>query len=140
MSDLNSINISGNICADPELRHLESGMAVCTLRLASNQKRKDANGNVHEDTCFVDVTVWGNSAEAAAKYLTKGSGVLVSGRLRYETWETDGQKRSRHTINCQAWSFPPGKRQDSDGGGQGGNEPAATGQTSGAAGEDEMPF
>jgi single-strand DNA-binding protein len=53
-----------------------------------------------EETTFVDVTLWGRTAEVAVEFLTKGSPVLIEGRLRYETWEKDGQKRSKHKVVC----------------------------------------
>ncbi|MBN2579485.1 MAG: single-stranded DNA-binding protein [Pirellulales bacterium] len=99
MASYNRVILLGNLTRDPELRYLQSGTAVTDLGLAVNDRRKNANGEWVEDTTFVDVTLWARTAEIAGEYLTKGSPVLIEGRLKYETWETqDGQKRSKLKV------------------------------------------
>ena len=84
---------------DPELRYIPSGMAVVDIGLAINDRRKGPNGDWIEETTFVDVTLWGRTAEIAGEYLTKGSPLLIEGRLKLDTWETnDGQKRSKLKV------------------------------------------
>ncbi len=79
---LNKIIITGNLTKDPELRYTPKGDAVVTLRLASNRKYKD-----RDETCFVNVVVWGKRAENCAEHLKKGSPILVDGRLQSRSWE-----------------------------------------------------
>ncbi len=89
----------GNVTRDPELRYIASGMAVTDIGLAVNDRRKNANGEWIEETTFVDVTLWGRTAEVAGEYLTKGAPVLIEGRLKLDTWEgNDGQKRSKLRV------------------------------------------
>jgi len=90
----------GNLTRDPELRYIQSGTAVTDLGLAVNDKRKGPNGDWIEETTFVDVTAWARNAEIASEYLTKGSPVLIEGRLKLDTWEKDGQKHSKLKVVC----------------------------------------
>lgn len=98
MRSYNHVVLVGNVVRDPELRSLQNGTSVATLSLAVSESRKDADGNWIEDTSYFDVTVWGRSAEVVNSYAKKGSPVLVSGRLKQDTWEQDGQRRSKVKI------------------------------------------
>ncbi len=99
MASFNRVILLGNLTRDPELRYIASGSAVTDLGLAVNDRRKNANGEWVEETTFVDVTLWGRTAEVACEYLTKGSPVLIEGRLKLDTWEgNDGQKRSKLRV------------------------------------------
>ena len=99
MASFNRVILVGNLTRDPELRYLASGTAVTDVGLAVNDRRKDANGQWIEETTFVDVTLWARTAEVASEYLTKGSPVLIEGRLKLDSWETqDGQKRSKLKV------------------------------------------
>lgn len=98
MASFNRVVLMGNITQDIELRYIQSGSAVTDLRLAVNDRRKNASGEWVEETTFVDVTLWGRTAEVAGEYLGKGSSVLIEGRLKLDTWETDGQKRSKLRV------------------------------------------
>jgi len=86
MASLNKVMLLGNLTRDPDLRGLPSGQSVCELRLAIN-RRFVSNGQEVNDTCFVDVVVWGKSAQNCKQYLAKGAQVLVEGRLQLDTWE-----------------------------------------------------
>ena len=101
VASYNRVILMGNLTRDPELRYIQSGMAVTDLGLAVNDRRKTANGEWIEETTFVDVTVWGRQAEIASEYLTKGSPVLIEGRLKLDTWEKDGQKHSKLKVVCE---------------------------------------
>lgn len=102
MASFNRVILVGNITRDIELKYLQSGMAVTEVGLAVNDKRKDAKtGQWIEETTFVDVTMWGRTAEIAGEYLSKGSSVLVEGRLKLDQWETEGQKRSKLRVVCE---------------------------------------
>ncbi len=92
---LNLVVLSGRLTQEPELRYTPSGKAVTRLRLAVPRRFKDQNGEWRDETLFIDVTAWGPLAERSADRLGKGSPVLVQGRLRSRSWESDtGQKRT----------------------------------------------
>ena len=105
MASMNRVFLLGNLTRDPEIRYLPSGQAVGDLRLAVNRKFKTANGQDKEETCFVDVVVWGRSAEACGKYISKGSPLLVEGRLQYDEWEKDGKKNSKLRVVAERTQF-----------------------------------
>ncbi|MBU1122935.1 MAG: single-stranded DNA-binding protein [Candidatus Omnitrophota bacterium] len=95
MVSFNKVFLVGNLTKDPELRYTPTGTAVITLRLAANTPFKDKEGQLQKDTCFINVVVWGQMAEACNQYLQKGSQVLVEGRLQSRSWQTaEGQNRS----------------------------------------------
>lgn len=99
----NKVIIVGNLTRDVELKYLPSGSATTTIGLASNRKYKKQDGEMAEETCFVDVKLFGRTAEIANQYLKKGSQILIDGRLSYETWnDASGQKRSKHTIIAES--------------------------------------
>ena len=105
-SNINRVIITGNLTRDPELRALPSGNNVCDLRVAVNERIKNAaTGNYEDRANFFNVTVWGKQGESAHRYLSKGSGVAIDGRLRFREWETDGQKRSTVDIVAQQVQF-----------------------------------
>jgi single-strand DNA-binding protein len=119
MASFNRVILIGNLTRDIELRYLQSGMAVADVGLAVNEKRKNANGEWIEETTFVDVTVWGRTAEVMSEYLSKGSPVFIEGRLKYDTWEgQDGQKRSKLKVTCDRMQLIGAPRGQ---GGQGGS-------------------
>ncbi len=97
MASYNRVILVGNLTRDPELRYIPSGTAVADIGLAVNDRVKKGNDWVDETT-FVDVTLWARTAEVANEYLSKGSNVLIEGRLKLETWEKDGQKRSKMKV------------------------------------------
>jgi single-strand DNA-binding protein len=98
MASFNRVILVGNLTRDPELRYIPSGMAVTDIGLAVNDRRKNAQGEWVEDTTFVDVTLWGRTAEVASEYLGKGSPVLIEGRLKLDTWEKEGKKQSKLRV------------------------------------------
>ncbi len=98
MASYNRVILVGNLTRDPELRYIPSGTAVTEVGLAVNDRRKSASGEWVEETTFVDVTLWGRQAEVASEYLSKGSSVLVEGRLKLDTWEKDGKKNSKLRV------------------------------------------
>jgi single-strand DNA-binding protein len=97
-STFNTITLLGHLSREPELRATTSGTAITIFALATNHRYKTGD-TVHEETCFLDVMVFGRQAEVVHTYLSKGSHVLVEGRVRQHTWEgTDGQKRTKHEV------------------------------------------
>lgn len=97
MASFNRVVIVGNLTRDVELRYIPSGTAVTDITLAVNERVK-RNDQWIEEANFFDVTLWGRTAEVAGEYLSKGSSVLIEGRLKQEKWEQDGQKRSKVKI------------------------------------------
>lgn len=120
MASFNKVILMGNLTRDPEVRYTQGGTAVSEIGLAVNDKRKDAKGEWIEETTFVDVTLWGRTAEIAGEYLGKGSSVLVEGRLKLDSWEKDGQKRSKLRVVAENMRMLGGK---GGGGGRGGSPP-----------------
>ncbi|RDU70837.1 single-stranded DNA-binding protein [Helicobacter aurati] len=120
----NKVVMIGNLTRDVELRYLNTGTAVATIGLASNRRYKRQDGSFSENTCFIDVTLFGRSAEIANQYLKRGSKILIEGRLHYESWQDQqGNKRSKHTIvaesmqmldsrQSQGYSMPQGDMQE----------------------------
>ena len=105
MANYNRVILVGNLTKDPEIRYIPSGTAVGDFSMAINRKYKGSDGNVQEETCFVDITVWGRQAETCGEYLRKGSSVLVEGRLKLDRWEKDGQKHSRLSVVADRTQF-----------------------------------
>lgn len=113
MATFNRTIMVGNLTRDPEYKQLSSGQAVCRLGLASNRQYKNRQtGDTVQEVCFIDVDVWGAQAESCRQYLQKGRPVLVEGRLKFDSWDDNGQKRSRHTIVADRVVFL-GSNQDS---------------------------
>jgi single-strand DNA-binding protein len=99
MASYNRVILVGNLTRDPELRYTPNGTAVTDVGLAVNDRYKNASGEWVDQPTFVDVTLWARTAEVASEYLSKGSPILVEGRLKLDTWETnDGQKRSKLRV------------------------------------------
>ena len=93
---INRVCISRNLTRDPELRSTAGGTSVMGFGVAVNERRKNAQTGEWEDyPNFVDCTLFGKRAEALEQYLSKGTKVAVEGRLRYSSWEKDGQRRSK---------------------------------------------
>ena len=120
-SNINRVIITGNLTADPELRSLPSGTSVCKLRVACNTRRKDgASGEWVDKPNYFDVTVWGAQGENCARYLAKGRGVAIDGRLEWREWEGENGKRSAIDIIADSVQFLGGGQ--GEGGGQGGQQ------------------
>ena len=96
---INRVIISGNLTRDPELRATTGGTQVLSFGVAVNDRRRNPQTGDWEDyPNFVDCTMFGNRAEAVSRYLSKGSKVAIEGKLRYSSWERDGQKRSKLEV------------------------------------------
>lgn len=105
MANFNKVILVGNLTKDPEVRYTPSGTAVGDLSMAINRRFRGSDGEDREETCFVDVTVWGRQAETSGEYLRKGRPVLVEGRLKLDRWEKDGQKHSRLGVVAERVQF-----------------------------------
>ena len=117
MASFNRVILMGNLTRDIDLKYTPSGTAVTDIGLAVNDRRKSASGEWVDETTFVDVTLWGRTAEVASEYLSKGSPVLIEGRLKLDTWETDGQKRSKLRVSGERMQMLGGRGGGSGGGG-----------------------
>lgn len=96
---INRVNITGNLTRDPELRATQSGTQVLHLGVAVNDRRRNPQtGNWEDYPNFIDCVMFGTRAEAIQRYLSKGTKVAIEGRLRYSSWERDGQKRSKIEV------------------------------------------
>lgn len=97
MASLNKVTLVGRLTRDPELKYASTGTAICSFGLAVNEKYKSGD-DWKEKVHFVDITVWGKQGENVAQYLNKGSQALIDGKLNYQSWEKDGQKRSKLEV------------------------------------------
>jgi len=111
MASFNKVILVGNVTRDVELRQVGSGSSVCDLGLAVNDRKKTQSGEWIDETTFVDVTLWNKTAEIAAQYLGKGSPVLIEGKLKLESWETDGQKRTKLKVVGERMQMLGGKKE-----------------------------
>lgn len=102
----NRVIMQGNLTRDPEIRNAGT-TTVCTFGLATTHKYKGRDGATKEDKCFVDCKLFGKSGDMFAEWFRKGSPVLLEGRLCLEQWDdkTTGQKRSKHTIFVEQFTF-----------------------------------
>ncbi|HEX7448104.1 MAG TPA: single-stranded DNA-binding protein [Pirellulales bacterium] len=156
MASFNRVILLGNVTRDPELRYTPSGTAVTDIGLAVNDYRKGPNGESVEETTFVDITLWGRTAEVASEYLNKGAPCLIEGRLKLDQWQDkEGQKRSRLKVigerlqllgtkgggNKGGGNRPPAAYEDAEFGPPANHygEPRATASVSQPP-EDEIPF
>lgn len=106
---MNTIQLTGRLTRDPEAIATHSGTSVTRMRLAVDRMGRS------NETGYIDVTSFGNSAEAAARILSKGWLIAVTGRLEYGEWETDkGDKRSGHTVigHVEFLAAPKGSSDD----------------------------
>jgi len=131
MANLNKVMLMGNLTRDPEVRYTPKGTAVAELGMAINRIYSAENGEKREETTFVDVTLWGRTAEIAGEYLKKGRPVFIEGRLQLDSWDDKqtGQKRSKLKVVGEAMQLI-GSR---GGGGEGGVAGGGGGESSGGA-------
>ncbi|MFP6191587.1 single-stranded DNA-binding protein [Helicobacter pylori] len=102
----NKVIMVGRLTRNVELKYLPSGSAAATIGLATSRRFKKQDGTLGEEVCFIDVRLFGRTAEIANQYLSKGSSVLIEGRLTYESWmDQTGKKNSRHTITADSLQF-----------------------------------
>ena len=144
MANLNKVMLIGNLTRDPELRYTPKGTAVADVGMAINRVWNNESGQKQEETTFVDVTLWGRQAELAEKYLGKGRGVYIAGRLQLDTWDDKetGKKRSKLKVVGENLQFLPDGKGGSGGGGQRSSDsaPAASSAPAVAEDEDDIPF
>jgi single-strand DNA-binding protein len=152
MASFNKVILLGNLTRDPEVRYTPKGTAVTELGMAVNRVYTAENGEKREETTFVDVTLWGRTAEIAGEYLKKGRPVLIEGRLQLDTWDDkqSGQKRSKLKVVGEGLQLIGSRPGGSGGGGGGDDEGSSAPRASKAApppkaapsgpDDDEIPF
>ena len=140
MASFNRVILMGNLTRDPQLKYLPSNLAVCEFGLAVNHRRKDRDGNQKEEVCFIDLTAFGRQGEVINQYMSKGKPILIEGRLKYDTWTgQDGQKRSKHGVIVDNFTFV-GSRGDQPAGGEGGGgAPANSNWQNAGGGQQQQP-
>ncbi len=116
MASYNRVILMGNLTRDPELRYTPKGTALAKIGLAVNRVWRTETGENKEEVTFVDVEAWSQPAETIAKYMKKGSPLLIEGRLRLDQWDDKqtGQKRSKLVVVCENFRFvgPAGPREN----------------------------
>lgn len=112
MASFNRVILMGNVTRDVQLRYTPGGSAVTELGLAVNRTWFDKQANQkREEVTFIDVTLWGRTAEIAGEYLGKGKPVLIEGRLHLDTWDDkeSGEKRSKLKVVGEAMQLLGGR-------------------------------
>ena len=149
MASFNKVILLGNLTRDPEVRYTPKGTAVTEIGMAINRTYTAENGEKREETTFVDVTLWGRTAEIAGEYLKKGRPVFIEGRLQLDTWDDkqSGQKRSKLKVVAEGLQLIGSRPSGGSGGGF--EERSAPAHATAAApprpapvdpNEDEIPF
>lgn len=100
MTDINNVVIVGRLAADGVLKYTAGGMAILTFTVAVNRSRKGGDGNYVDDVSFIECDQFGKMGESLKPYMTKGKQVAVSGWIKQQRWEKDGQKHSKVTIGA----------------------------------------
>jgi single-strand DNA-binding protein len=99
VENINKVIITGNLTRDPELRATQGGTTILSLGVAVNDRRKDRDtGEWVDHANFVDCTMFGKRADSVSRYLHKGTHVTIEGKLRYESWEKNGERRSKLSV------------------------------------------
>jgi len=125
VASLNVCSFTGRAGRDPEVRYLESGSVVANLTIAVDNWKRDA------DPLWLNLQIWGKTAQVAADYVRKGGMIAVSGQLESESWtdKSTGEKRSKMFLNVRELTLLSSKRDDQGSGGYGG-----------PASDEEVPF
>jgi len=139
----NKVILIGNVGKEPEIRHLDSGVAVITLPIATTERIKDRNGDWKEVTEWHNVVFWRSLAESVEKYVKKGSQIFVEGRLRTRSWE-DQSGQKRYTTEIVAETLRLLNRRDNNNSQQSGQQDSKPAISSidieGDEGVDDLPF
>jgi single-strand DNA-binding protein len=97
MTDLNHVDLICRLTRDAELKYTAGGTAICKFGVAVNRNRKDGD-TWKDEVSFIDIVVWGKQGESLHQYLVKGKQVGISGELRQERWQHEGQNKSRVEV------------------------------------------
>ena len=139
-ADINKAILCGRLTRDAELSYTSSGFAMTKFSIAVNRTKKEGDQWVDKGN-FFDIIIWGKRGEALNMYLVKGQQVVIEGELQQETWEKDGQKRSKVSIDCKNLQLVGAKKEPKS---QSESKPSqeSYGSGNGAGGnlEDDIPF
>ena len=148
--NLNKVILAGRVVADPELKQTQSGVAVCSLRIAVNRRFTSRDSQQQSETDFFNVTAWQNTAEFIARYFHKGSAICVCGRIQNRSWvDQQGQKRYMTDIIAEEVNFVESRNAQDNGAPMGGDIYAAPSYSSSAQSapkfeeiktDDDLPF
>jgi single-strand DNA-binding protein len=135
MASFNQVTLIGNLTRDPQQKFLQSGTAVCEFGLAVNSSYTNKSGQKVEECSFFEVTFFGKIAEVCGQYLTKGKQILVSGKLKQETWDDKetGAKRSKVKVIGESMVMLGGKS------GENGNRRSESTEEGGSSGGSSEP-
>ncbi len=114
MPSMNKVFLAGNLTRNPELRYTPGGTAVAQFGMAVNRRFRNRDGATQEEVAFIDIETWGRQAETASEYLSKGSPVLIEGRLKLDSWESKetGERRSKLRVVGERVQFLGGRPRD----------------------------
>jgi len=123
MANLNKVMLIGNLTRDPEMKYTPKGTAIAEIGLAVNRNYTTESGEKREEVTFIDITLWGRTAEVVGEFCKKGRPIYVEGRLQLDSWDDKqtGQKRSKLKVVGDAIQLL-GSREGGGGGGGGGGE------------------
>lgn len=113
MANFNKVFLMGNMTRDPELRYTPNGTPLCEFGMAINRRWTSRDGETKEETCFVDVTMWGRRGEVISEYFSKGQPIFIEGRLKLDRWETADGKRSKLSVVAENFEFIGSSRGES---------------------------
>src|SRR5271170_4474902 len=135
-ASLNKVLLMGNLTRDPEVKYTPKGTAVCDLGIAINDSYKAQDGTIKETVTYVDIEVWGRTAENCKQYLSKGRPVFVEGQLRLDQWESpQGEKNSKMKVRADRVQFLGGGPGRSGGSSSGGGEQRSSSSGPGDSGQ-----
>ena len=146
MPNYNKVILMGNLTRDPEVRYTSGGTAIAKLGMAVNRRWKNQEGQMQEETTFVDVDAFGRQAETIGQYLKKGRPVMVEGRLKLDQWDDNqtGQKRSKLGVVLENFQFLDSRGEGGGGAGSYSQPESPSGSPSGGGGsvpeDDDVPF
>ena len=122
MASLNKVMLIGNLTRDPEIKYTPKGTAIADIGLAVNRNYTTESGEKREEVTFIDVTLWGRTAEIVGEYCKKGRPIFIEGRLQLDTWDDKqtGQKRSKLKVVADNIQLLGGREGGAAGGGGGG--------------------
>ena len=138
--NINRVVLTGNLTRDPELRSTPAGVSVCSLRIASNTRRKTSDGAYVDKPNYFSVTVWGAHGENCARFLTKGRPVAIDGRLEWREWTHEDSKREAIEIVADTVQFLATRDDTTTSSSTAANEPDPVPVPAGAADGDDIPF
>ena len=139
---INRVVLTGNLTRDAELKQTSGGMAIVSMRLAVNDRRKNSTTGQWEDSPnYVDVTMFGSRGEAVSRFLSKGKQIAVEGKLRWHEWESQaGEKRSKLEVVADDIELLGGRGDAGAGPSRPAAAPAFAGESSDELASEDIPF